>query len=80
VLFVQKWDDKINPKGEDYPIFMAVSANSGKDNSVKEIYEVDETGERKLDEHNHLIQKHDLKEIAEAFEVWAKEQGFSFWE
>jgi type I restriction enzyme M protein len=80
VLFVQKWDDEINPKVEDYPIFMAVSENSGKDNSGQEIYEVDEvTGERKLDEHNHLIQKHDLDDIAFAFEKWAKKQKLSFW-
>ncbi len=79
VLFVQKWDDKINPKKDDYPIFMAVSENSGKDNSGKEIYEVDENGERKLDEHNHLIQKHDLDDIAFAFEKWARENKLSFW-
>jgi len=80
VLFIQKWDETINPRVEDYPIFMAVSENSGKDNSGDEIYEIDEeTGERKLDEHNHLIQKHDLDEIAFAFEKWAKKQGLSFW-
>ncbi len=79
VLFVQKWDDKINPKVEDYPIFMAVSECSGKDNSGLEIYEKDENGNRKLDEHNHLVQKHDLKEIAYAFEKWAKKQKLSFW-
>jgi len=79
VLFVQKWDEKINPKVEDYPVFMAVSECSGKDNSGLEIYEKDENGNRKLDEHNHLIQKHDLKEIALAFEKWAKEQRLSFW-
>ncbi len=80
VLFVQKWDDKINPKVEDYPVFMAVSENSGKDNSGEEIYEVDEkTGERKVDEHNHLMQKHDLDDIAFAFEKWAKENKLSFW-
>jgi len=79
VLFVQKWDDVINPKVDDYEIFMAVSECSGKDNSGLEIYEVDEKGERKLDEHNHLIQKHDLKDIAEAFEKWVRGQGLSFW-
>jgi len=79
VLFVQKWDNTINPKTEDYPVFMAVSECSGKDNSGLEIYEKDENGNRKLDEHNHLVQKHDLKEIAFAFEEWAKEQGLSFW-
>lgn len=79
VLFVQKWDDETNPKLDDYEIFMAVSEMSGKDNSGLEVYEKDDSGERKLDEHNHLIQKHDLREIAFAFEKWAKEQKLNFW-
>ena len=79
VLFVQKWEDELNPKLEDYPIFMAVSQNSGKDNSGEEIYETDENGDRKLDEHGHLVQKHDLREIANEFEKWAKREGISFW-
>ncbi len=79
VLFVQKWDDEVNPKRDDYPVFMAVSENSGKDTSGEEIYETTEDGERKLDEHNHLIQKHDLDDIAFAFEKWAKTNKLSFW-
>ena len=79
VLFVQKWDEKINPKVEDYPIFMAVSENSGKDNSGDEIYETDKKGNRKLDEHGHLVQKHDLRDIAFEFEKWAKKNKLSFW-
>ena len=84
VLFIQKWDEdknspSYNPQKEDYNIFMAVSENSGKDNSGEEIYEKDKDGERKLDEHGHLIQKHDLKDIAQAFEKWAKKEGLSFW-
>jgi len=79
VLFVQKWDKKINPKVDDYPIFMAVSENSGKDNSGDEIYEIDKNGERKLDKHGHLKQKHDLDEIAFAFEKWGRENKLSFW-
>lgn len=84
VLFVQKRDEDqnsptYNPKLDDYEIFMAVSECSGKDNSGEEIYEKDENGERKLDEHGHLVQKHDLKDITEAFEKWAKEQNLSFW-
>ncbi len=79
VLFVQKWDDEINPKVDDYEVFMAVSECTGKDNSGEEIYLTNEIGERLLDEHNHLIQKHDLKEIADAFETWAKQQNLSFW-
>lgn len=84
VLFIQKWDEdknsrSYNPKIDDYEVFMAVSENSGKDNSGVEIYETNLNGDRKLDEHNHLVQKHDLKEIADAFAVWAKEQKLSFW-
>jgi type I restriction enzyme M protein len=84
VLFIQKWDEDkssptYNPMVEDYEIFMAVSEKSGKDNSGQEVYETDEKGQRKLDEHNHLIQKHDLKEIAEAFQIWATNQKLSFW-
>lgn len=43
------------------------------------MYEKNEKGERKLDEHNHLVQKYDLKEIAEAFEKWTKKESLSFW-
>ncbi|WP_369177683.1 hypothetical protein [Candidatus Thiodubiliella endoseptemdiera] len=59
----------------DLTIFSAVRKNSG-----KEIYEVDGFNERKLDEHNRLIQKYDLHEIVNEFEIWAKEQKLSFWE
>ncbi len=84
VLFVQKRDENpdsptYNPKLDDYEIFMAVSECTGKDNSWEEIYEKYDNGERKLDEHGHLIQHHDLEEIAKAFEIWAKEQKLSFW-
>ncbi len=38
VLFVQKWDDKLCPKKEDYPIFFATMQESSKDNSGDKIY------------------------------------------
>jgi type I restriction enzyme M protein len=84
VLFVQKRDEDknsptYNPKIDDYEIFMAVSECTWKDNSWEEIYEKYDNGERKLDEHGHLIQHHDLEEIAKAFEKRAKEQKLSFW-
>ena len=79
VLFIQKWDDKINPKFDDYPVFMAVSEKSGKDNSGQEIYKINVNGDRLLDHHNHLVQDHDLDEIAFAFEKWAKDNKLSFW-
>lgn len=38
VLFVQKWDDKLCPKVEDYPIFFATMQESSKDSSGDKIY------------------------------------------
>jgi len=82
VLFLRKWAEDERPL-KDYPIFMAVSKKSGKDNSGEYIF-IDEKGERvksqkglfsgrkvKLDD--------DLDEIAEAFVKFAKEQKFNFW-
>ena len=79
VLFVQKWDGKLCPKKEDYPIFFAVSEKSGKDNSGNPVYVKDEFGKPKLDEHGHLIIDDDLNEIAQDFEIWAKKEKLSFW-
>lgn len=38
VLLVQKWDDKLCPKVEDYPIFFATMQEPSKDNSGEKIY------------------------------------------
>lgn len=38
VLLVQKWDDKLCPKREDYPIFFATMQEPSKDNSGEKIY------------------------------------------
>jgi type I restriction enzyme M protein len=87
VLFVQKWDDKLCPKGDDYPIFFAVSEKPGKDNSGDYIYVKNGEGKPKLDKYGHLIVDHDLHDhngelfngIAEAFIDWAKKEKLSFW-
>ena len=87
VLFVQKWDDELCPKVDDYPIFFAVSEQGGKDNSGDYIHLKNEKGRGKLDRNGHLIVKHDLHShdgelpdgIAEAFIEWAKDEGLSFW-
>jgi len=87
VLFVQKWDDKLCPKKEDYSIFFATMQELSKDNSGEKIYVKDsENGENVLDSHGHLIVKHDLYNhdnktqdgIAEAFIEFAKKEGLSF--
>ena len=124
VLFVQKWDDELCPKVDDYPIFFATMQEPSKDNSGEKIYlkqqdlldwgikqdvvtEGDEpfesaepinhydevptdTSEYVLDEHDHLLVKHDLFShelknglqtpdgIAEAFQEFAKKEELSF--
>lgn len=90
VLFVQKWDEKLCPKVNDYDIFFATMQKPSKDNSGDKIYlkETDENGnvKYKLDNHGHLIVDHDLFNhdgltqdgIAEAFAEFAKKEGLSF--
>lgn len=88
VLFVQKWDDKLCPKKEDYPIFFATMQKPSKDNSGEKIYVRDENGEILLDSHNHFIVDHDLYNhdgmtqdgIAEAFIEFAKKERLSFFQ
>ncbi|WP_421918353.1 N-6 DNA methylase [Marinifilum sp.] len=38
VMLVQKWDDKLCPKVDDYPIFFATMQETSKDNSGDKIY------------------------------------------
>ena len=86
VLFVQKWDDKLCPKKEDYPIFFATMQEPSKDNSGDKIFVKDKDGLPILDTHGHLIVKHDLFNhdgmtedgIAEAFAEFAKKENLSF--
>jgi len=87
VLFLQKWDEKLCPKVDDYPIFFAVSEKSGKDNSGEYIYVKNGEGKNRLDKYGHFIVDHDLHNqggelpdgIAEAFIEWAKKEKLSFW-
>ena len=87
VLFVQKWDDVLCPKKDDYPIFFATMQEPSKKNSGEIIYVKDPvSGEKKLDSHGHMYVQHDLYNhegltqdgIAEAFIEFAKKEGLSF--
>lgn len=86
VLFVQKWDNNLCPLKGDYPIFFATMQEPSKDNSGNPIFEKDKNGDNLLDEHGHLIVKHDLYNhdgltrngIAEAFIEFAKKEQLSF--
>lgn len=91
VLFVQKWNDDptagpLCPRKEDYPIFFATMREPSKDTSGDKIYRQAADGAPLLDDHGHLIVKHDLFNhdgktedgIAEAFIEFAKKEGLSF--
>jgi len=86
IIFVQKWDDSLCPKVDDYPIFFATMCKPSKDNSGDKIYRIDESGKYVLDKSGHWIVDHDLFNvdgvtedgIAEAFEEFAKKEKLSF--
>jgi type I restriction enzyme M protein len=86
VLFLQKWDDELCPKVDDYPIFFATSEKSGKDNSGDYVFIKNEDGSKKIDKFGHFIIDHDLHNhagelkdgVAEAFIQFAKSQKLSF--
>jgi type I restriction enzyme M protein len=86
VLFLQKWDDELCPKKDDYPIFFATSERSGKDNSGDYVFIKNEDGTKKIDKFGHFIIDHDLHNhleklpdgIAEAFIQFAKSEKLSF--
>lgn len=76
--FHKFWLLSKSAKELSYPIFMATSQKSGKDNSGEYVYKKGENGELMLDEHGHLIVDHDLDFIAEKFVEFARKQGFDF--
>jgi type I restriction enzyme M protein len=86
VLLVQKWDDELCKRVDDYPIFFATMQEPSKDNSGDKIYVQNNDGMPVLDSHEHLIVKHDLFNhdgltkdgIAEAFIEFAKKEKLSF--
>jgi type I restriction enzyme M protein len=83
LLFVQTWnEDKktatYNPKADNYPVFLATSQNSGKDNSGEYQYRLGPDNAPLLDDHGHMVVDHDLDQIADAFLKWAKKQKLPF--
>lgn len=85
VVFVQKWGAAAGEPIDSYPVFMATSQQSGKDNSGRYIFQTDNEGNY-VDESGVPITEsgkppaieHDLNDIADAFVAWGKKQGFSF--
>ncbi len=86
VIFLQKWGAETGDSIKNYPVFMATSQRSGKDNGGEYIYKtveghiVDEDGTPVTQSGKSPAIDHDLDEIAEAFVKWGKEQRFSFFE
>lgn len=88
VLFVQKWDDKLCPYREKYPIFFATMQKPSKDNSGEKIYIKTDNENFLLDKYKHRIIDHDLFNhdgltqdgIAEAFIEFAKKEKLSFFD
>ena len=86
VLFLQKWGGDAGEPVKNYPVFMATSQRSGKDNGGEYIYRtvdghiVDEDGTPSTQSGKSPAIDHDLDEIADAFVNWGKEQCFSFLE
>lgn len=83
ILFLQKWNDnpRLGPiceKTDDYPVFFAVSQNSGKSNSGEYLYRIGPDGLPLLDEYGHMVVFHDLNDIAETFLKFARKQKLSF--
>jgi type I restriction enzyme M protein len=85
VVLLQKWGGIAGSQVDDYPIFMATSHKSGKDNSGDYIYKqndagfyVDEAGTPITESGRPAVIDHDLDEIADAFLAWGKGEGLSF--
>jgi type I restriction enzyme M protein len=91
VLLVQKWNDDAQagplcPKVEDYEIFFATQQVESVDNSGRKVYRKNQDGTFMRDTHGHFVVSHDLFNhdgltddgIAEAFEEFARKEGFSF--
>ncbi|MBA2124607.1 hypothetical protein B9J78_06735 [bacterium Unc6] len=81
LLFLQKMEETQRPL-KDYPIFMAVSKKSGKDNSGEYIF-INEKGRRIKSKGGIFEEKgrlaDDLDEIAEEFVKFAKKEKFEWW-
>ena len=85
VVFMQKWGGLAGDELANYPIYMAASQRSGKNNSGEYVYKHDAQG-NVVDENGTPIAEsgappasdHDLDDIANAFNTWSKMQQLSF--
>jgi type I restriction enzyme M protein len=85
VVFLQKWGGDAGALLQDYPVFLATSQRSGKNNSGDYVYRINEAGNEVDDDGVPITESarpaainHDLNEIAVAFLEWGRDQGLSF--
>jgi type I restriction enzyme M protein len=78
VLLLKKWAEGEEPI-KDYPIFLAVNEKPVKDNSGDYIFRKNPDGTYTMDSKDKRIIDHDLNEIADSFNMFAKDQSFEFW-
>ena len=84
-MLLQKWGGEAGDQLASYPVFMATSQRSGKNNSGEYVYKKDALG-NELDENGKPTTEtglpgaidHDLDENVDAFVKWGKSQGFGF--
>jgi type I restriction enzyme M protein len=85
VVILQKWGAGADAPLDNYPVFMATSQKSGKNNSGEYVVKTDDKGNQ-VDEDGVPVTEslrpaaidHDLDEIAEAFVKWGREEGLDF--
>lgn len=88
VLLVQRWDDELCPRRNDYNIFFATQQIMSVNNRGEKIYLLNEDSTPKRDRHGHFIVAHDLFNhegltkdgVAEAFVEFAKKERLSFFQ
>ncbi|MCR4813042.1 MAG: N-6 DNA methylase [Bacteroidales bacterium] len=74
VLFVQKWDDELCPKKDDYPIFFATMQEPSKDNSGAKIY-VKRTIEPKREQATERVSEKKIADIPSRYDLTPKENS-----
>ena len=74
VLFVQKWDDQLCPKKDDYPIFFATMQEPSKDNSGAKIY-VKRTIEPKIEQATEQVSEKKIADIPSRYDLTPKENS-----
>lgn len=84
-MFLQKWGGAAGAPVADYPVFMAVSSRSGKDNRGRYVFRIDGEGRLVDDSGIPVVESGrapavdtDLDGIADAFAEWCVDYEIHF--